>query len=130
MRSTMLQIDGQKLANLIKALGKTNTEIGRELGYSDSFMSMCISKNRIAKSAAHALEKTYGISVDAYKKAEEMEQVTYLVKAPQEATDSPKSDLMENLEEIIYCAVKRALKEQNAAPLPERMTEVAVDKQN
>lgn len=112
MRSTMMMIDGQKLAKLIKALGKTNVEVARDLGYSDSFMSMCVSKNRIAKSAANALEKTYGISLDAYRLEEEQEQITYLVKAP---TDPPESDAIQNLEEIIYRAVKRALEEKGGS---------------
>lgn len=66
-----IQIDGAKLLEIIQAKGLTGSEVGRNLGYSDNYVSNAKRRNQVSQIFVDLLYRDYDISYDEYKPAEE-----------------------------------------------------------
>lgn len=70
-RSTkQIEVDGQKLLQIIREKNISAHEISRNMGYSQSYISMCASTGQISQTALKLLELMYDIKIDDIKKQE------------------------------------------------------------
>ena len=66
-----INVDGAKLLEIIQAKGLTGSEVGRNLGYSDNYVSNAKRRNQVSQIFVDLLYRDYDISYDEYKPAEE-----------------------------------------------------------
>ena len=111
--STMIEIDGQRLKEILSKRGLTLAEVAREMGYATGFMNNVCSRNVINMTAAKMLNMIYHVPLDDYKKPEppaepesEFEQLTLNTEQKQV---EPLIDY-ERLWKVIYTACYEAVK--------------------
>lgn len=93
-RSTkQIEIDGQKLLQIIRGKNLSGHEISRNMGYSEGYISMCSSIGQISQTGAKLLELMYEIKLDDYKKQEEVKALTKASEQDQ-ATIEKKIDAL------------------------------------
>ena len=73
----MVQIDGGKLAQIIKARQLKNAHVSRELGFNDAYIKHCTERNTISTGAQKMLATMFGIMPNDYEytEPEPMEEV-------------------------------------------------------
>lgn len=109
-RKRGIDIDGQVLRKYIELLGKSLSQVSKELGYNGSFMSKCIRTNRLPKSAAIMIEKLYNIPLVSYEKPEMSQQIVE-DHHEQETSDIDYQKLGDVIYNAVYEAVKKAWSE-------------------
>lgn len=65
-----IEVDGQKLLQIIREKNISAREISRNMGYSQSYISVCASTGQISQTALKLLEFMYDIKIDDIKKQE------------------------------------------------------------
>lgn len=66
----LVEIDGEKLRNVIAEKNLSLAEVSRSLGFSNKFIGECIRRNSINRVGIVGLEHILGINFDDYKPAE------------------------------------------------------------
>lgn len=101
--SRMLHIDGEKLRRELDKRGLLQTEASRGVGCCDSYISVCIKTNGIARQTAKVLEVVYGI------KTEDILPDTEVKTANRGCDETPADNTDSNeLYDVIFKAIKDA----------------------
>ena len=66
----MVQIDGTKLGDIIKARGLKSSHISRELGFNDAYIKHCVERDTISAGAQKMLATMFGIMPSDYEYTE------------------------------------------------------------
>lgn len=67
----MVQIDGEKLNDIIRARGLKSTHISRELGFNNAYIKHCVERNTISTGAQKMLATMFGIMPGDYEYTEQ-----------------------------------------------------------
>lgn len=106
-KTTLVEIDGEKLERLISKRGLSLREASEEIGYSRWFLSNCKSRGVINKSALIGLQSKLNVTYEDLKK-EEPEIIKVLKEEPK--AEETGIDY-ERLWKVIYTATKKAMEE-------------------
>jgi len=105
-KTTLVEIDGEKLEKVVTKRGLSLREASEEIGYSRWFLSNCKSRGVINKSALIGLQSKLNVSYEDLKK-EEPEIIKALKEEPKEEAGID----YERLWKVIYTATKKAMEE-------------------
>lgn len=111
MRTNQINIDGEKLAEILKERGLMATKVSAEIGYHPSAISRCVKAGHMAKNMAKSIELRYGIACDKFVIPEEKkqpEQASFDLVIDEKKTADPID--YEKLWKVIYTATYEAMK--------------------
>lgn len=101
MAKLMVQINPDKFKKEIYRKNHNLSSMSEELGYSNSYLSLCVSEKRVPASVAKYLDSVLGIPQERYEEREEVET----------KTEVNGNELYDVIYRAVYAAVKQAWKE-------------------
>ena len=100
----MVKIDKTKLDNELRKRGLTNTDVSKELGFHNGYISDAMHRERIGVVVLRMLEVLYNISPDSYVIEDKKEKIEIVDNELKETIN------YEKLYNLVYTAVYEAVK--------------------